>query len=667
MVLHIRMLGDFSLVCDGRGITSLNTPRLQSLFVYLVLHSSAPQMRSQIAFQFWPDSSESQAHTNLRKLVYTLRSSLPDSERYLRIDNDSLQLRPEAPLIVDVGDFENALALASAARKADDSGAEQEALENAIRLYRGSLLPGCYEDWIMPDRERLRQACTRALQRLVELLENRCSYSDAIRYAGLLLEFDSLQEESYRLLMRLHALNGDRLAALQAYRRCAALLQQELAVEPSRETRQLYERIMKLDLARKSEPDASHSLHTPLIGRQVEWQQLRSAWRTAASGEPHMVVVSGEAGIGKSRLLEELMEWTRRQGIAAASAACYPMQEGLAYTPVTTWLRTLPIDGLEDIWLVEVSRILPELLPQGMKAGIQNPDQQNWNRQRLFEGLARAILSRGQPLLLVLENIQWCDQDTIEWLNFLLHFDPRLRVLVVASLRPAEISDHHPVNRLMISLQHESQLQVIDLCPLTESDTGSLAVSLIGKTQKPVWLPKLFQLTEGNPLFIVETLRAGAAAEKGVAFTPSPRIDFELQVAPPRVVDSGSIPLPVTIHALIKDRLAHLSPDAIDLLEMAAVIGREFSYDHLCQVSGWEEQRLVQVIDELSRRGILREHGHETYEFSHAMIRMVVINSLSTAHHRLLQRRLTRTLEAFHTPEIDPVSMSGCLFPGYAR
>jgi DNA-binding SARP family transcriptional activator len=244
MVLQIRLFGEFSLTCDNRLVMSLNTPRLQSLLAYLVLHSNAPQMRSQIAFQFWPDSSESQAHTNLRKLVHTLRRSLPESERCLYIDHEVLQIRPDAPLEVDVTDFENTLVASVLAHKAGDQYGEQEALENALQLYKGDLLPGCYEDWVLPIREQLRQTFIYGIECLIGLLEHAHCYPEAISHTRLLLEFDPLREEDYRQLMRLHALNGERASALHTYHRCASLLRQELGVEPSRETRQAYQRIL---------------------------------------------------------------------------------------------------------------------------------------------------------------------------------------------------------------------------------------------------------------------------------------------------------------------------------------------------------------------------------------------------------------------------------------
>ena len=143
-VLHIQLLGEFNLVYDETLVTSINTTRLRSLLAYLVLHRDAPHSRQQLAFLFWSDSSESQARTNLRNLIHLLRQSLPEADQFLCLDSATIQWRASSPFTLDVIKFENAIA--------------QDALEQAVELYRGDLLPDCYGDWILSERERLQQA-----------------------------------------------------------------------------------------------------------------------------------------------------------------------------------------------------------------------------------------------------------------------------------------------------------------------------------------------------------------------------------------------------------------------------------------------------------------------------------------------------------------------------
>jgi DNA-binding SARP family transcriptional activator len=179
--LHIHLLGDFLLVSGDTPVTTLAVPRLQSLLAYLVLHRIAPQDRSHLAFLLWPDSTEAQAHTNLRKLLYQLRQAFPDADHFLQADKQSLQWQTTTDVswTLDVQDFEQALAQAQHAEQAQDTTAMRQALEQAAHLYRGDLLPSCYDEWILPERDRLRQLYLQTMERLIALLEQDRDHSSS--------------------------------------------------------------------------------------------------------------------------------------------------------------------------------------------------------------------------------------------------------------------------------------------------------------------------------------------------------------------------------------------------------------------------------------------------------------------------------------------------------
>jgi DNA-binding SARP family transcriptional activator len=216
--LHIGLLGDFSLVYGEEPVTSVNTPRLHSLLAYLVLHRGAPQLRQHLAFLFWPDASEAQARTNLRQMLHQLRHTLPDADRFLQADASTVGWRSDAPFELDVTRFEHALVLADAAVGEDG---QRAGLERAARLYRADLLPSCYDDWIISERERLRLRHRQALAQLMDLQEARRDFAEALRVAQRLQRDDPLDEAAYRSLMRLLALRGDLTGALRAYHACA--------------------------------------------------------------------------------------------------------------------------------------------------------------------------------------------------------------------------------------------------------------------------------------------------------------------------------------------------------------------------------------------------------------------------------------------------------------
>src|SRR5947209_2768610 len=318
--LHLRLLGDFSLIYADRQVTSLNTLRLQSLLAYLVLHRDAPQQRQHLAFLFWPDTTEAQARNNLRQLLHQLRQAFPAMEHFLSADTHMMHWHPVTPFHLDVAEFEQALTLADAATRRNDQRALRAALEQADNLYRGELLPGCYDEWILPERERLRQRHLQALEQLLRLVEMRGEIATAIRYAQRLLGLDPLSEDLYRHLMRLFALNNDRASALHVYHTCVSTLQREMGIDPGPATREAYERLLQQEV-----PTIQPLVHQPLpaatrtlVGREREWRQLHDAWQGTTEGEPHFVLVTGEAGVGKSRLTEAFLLWATQQGAVTA-------------------------------------------------------------------------------------------------------------------------------------------------------------------------------------------------------------------------------------------------------------------------------------------------------------------------------------------------------------
>lgn len=243
--LSLRLFGEFRLLRDEIPVTGLDGARLQSLLAYLTLHHGIPQSRTRLAFLLWPDSTEAQAHTNLRKLTYMLRNALPDADRNLIVERHTLLWRGDAFRSIDVLDFKAALARAE--QQSMDDTAARIALEEAITLYHGDLLPGCYDEWVVEERAHLSQLYLGALERLLGLLEQAGNYAAAIGVAHRLLREDPLQEASYCHLMRLYAASGNRAAAARTYQNCIKTLERELAVEPGPATRQAYQQLEQLN------------------------------------------------------------------------------------------------------------------------------------------------------------------------------------------------------------------------------------------------------------------------------------------------------------------------------------------------------------------------------------------------------------------------------------
>ena len=664
--LDVQLLGAFRIVA-GDAPLRLDQPRLQRLLVYLLLHRHHPRPRQQVAFTLWPDTSEEQALRNLRTLLTRLRQSLPDLDRYVEVSTYALKWRHDAPCHLDVASFEDACAAAVEARQQGQSDAAIATYEHAAARYTGDLTPGWYDEWLVPERERLRDLHQTVLETLCKLLADAGRRRDALSRAQQLLRADPLHETAYRLLMQIHLDLDDRAAALRVYHTCATTLRNELGVDPSPATQALYLRSLGGDdEAAPPQPTpaveaATHGI-AGLIGRRSEWEAVRRAWQSAASGRAQVVFISGEAGIGKTRLAEELLAWVERQGATTAVARCYAGGVSLAYAPVAEWLRSpgvcANVQQLEGIWRSETARLLPDLLTDRPDLSAPGPMTEAWQRQRFFQALNRAILGAAtehtdgaRPLLLLLDDAQWCDPDTITWLHYLLQTNATVPLLVLATVRVEETQGEHPFITFRLALERDDLLHVLDLAPLNAAETATLAAELLGHALPPAQETQLFESTEGNPLFVVEMVRAGVAERE-----MGRHGDGERGL---RAEDRDTAAaLPPKVRAVIQRRLALLSPGAQALAETAAVLGRAFTFPVLVAASGQDEAIAIKGLDELWRRHIVREQSADTYDFSHDKMREVAYANLSPIRRREGHLRAADAMVALHQhAALDTVSI----------
>ena len=649
-VFQIELLGDFRLVYDGTPIT-VSSARQQTLLAYLLIHRYAPQPRQQIAFLFWPNSTESQARTNLRRELHHLRRALPIIDQFLEIDGTLVWWRPQAPFTLDVAEFERLLAEAKTARKIEQPAAVRLYLQQAVDLYHGPLLPACYDEWLLPLRENYEQQFVHALAQLADILEGQRDYVAAMGYAQRLLQHDPLLEATYRRLMRLYALNQERARALRVYHDCCMVLEQELGVEPAPETQAVYAQLLHAENAAPTPAKKTSSLaeKSALVGRQQEWQALLATYRRTVAGHARLALISGEAGIGKSRLAEELLVWGEQQGILTAKTRAYAAQDSFAYAPVTELLRSGALrtqwPQLADVWLGELVRVLPELRETRPDLPAAPALAESWQRRRFLEALARAVLAGKRPRILLIDDLQWCDQETLAWLQYLLHFAPRARLLLVGTVRLEEITAEHPLTPLLLDLQREEQLIEIELKPLTADETALLAAQITSHTLVPDAAAQLYRQTEGNPLFVVETMRAGHTLSAAVVATG----------VHSRLAEQG-IQAPPKVYAVIQSRLAQLSPPAQELAALAATIGRSFTFPVLLAAGGADEAAVVKSLDELWQRRIIRAQGINDYDFSHDRIREAAFAAISPIRRPHLHRRIAGALAQVHAAEPDAVA-----------
>jgi predicted ATPase/DNA-binding SARP family transcriptional activator len=627
--VRVDLLGGFRLLAAGHAPERLPSSRQQQIVAFLVLHARrGPVPRQRVSGALWPDSTDEQALTNLRRELHHLREGWPALDALIDAGSRTLAWRGDGDGIVDLLTFEEA---ADRGMKGDTG-----ALRSAAVLYHGDLLPDCSGEWIDPDRDRLRQRARDVLSRLVALLENDRAYGDAIERAQQLLRIDSLDEQAWCALMRCHARRGDRAAALHTYQQCAAVLKKELGIQPSAATRIAYREILDLDAGDAAPASPPRTALYPLVGRRPEWDALLGAWRATGPAGARLCIVRGEAGIGKTRLAEELVDWLSLNRVNAATARCYAGEGRLAYAPIAEWLRSdalrAALGALDRALMTDVARLRPELLVE--RPDIPAPDRQleSWQRLRFFEALAQAFRSAA-PIVLLLDDVQWADGDTIDWLQYFAHSASGAGCLIVATVRSGEEEDNPPLGRLIRQSERDGRVTTIVLGPLDRTATAQLAAEVAGQPLDEAALARTFRETEGHPLFIVERGRMDLANEPGAARDALPRVQ-----------------------AVVEARLAMLSEAARTAAEVAAAIGRDFPFDVLAHASDLEESALVRALDELWRRHIVRVQGDERWDFSHDRIREVAYASIAPARRRLIHRRIAQAMEALFHDRLDEVS-----------
>jgi DNA-binding SARP family transcriptional activator/predicted ATPase len=631
--MRICLFGNLRISFAGSPVTAVNTNRLQSLIAYLILHGDMPQPRERLAFLLWPASSESQARTNLRQLLHHLKRALPAECNLLETNHFAVRWRQDAPCAIDVVDFQAAIAGAAGARTENDRAREIQSLTTAAQLYEDDLLPALYDDWLTPLREDYRRRMSDALHRLATLYEEQKQYAAAIPCAERLVALDSLCEPNHQLLIRLHAANHDRSSALRAYHQCMRVLRREMGVEPGAATLELFERILKEEAGASpsAKPASQAQKARALIGRTMEWHRLLSAWQYAVAGSAGVAVISGEPGIGKTRLADELYQSCVTQGHSAARSRCYTGQGQVAYAPVAEWLRSDAVragwSSLRPQQLAELARLAPEIreqFPELERLGAAQPSPlaESWQRLHFYESLTAAFGKSRKPILLYLDDMQWCDPDSFEWLNALLTSSAAAGVLALGTVRAEETGREHPFTRFLAGLRQSGmQLLEIPLEPLDAQETAELARLESANPLESGSLGEIFRATRGNPLFVVESVRAGLQSTR--------------------------------VHAVIAARLAQLTATSYELAGVASVVGRPFSFELLAKATDWDEGSVSSALDELWRRRIIESRGPSEYDFTHDRLREVTCAELSLVRQRYLHRRVARALAEVYDADIE--------------
>lgn len=651
-MLRVRLFGGLSMTWDEIPLPVIPAAVARSLFAYLVTHRDRPHTRDLLAGTFWPDMPDVSARRRLSQALWQIRRALAPHP-VLVTEGDTLQCNPALPLWVDVEAF-----LKHSAECASGQAGAIEDCTLSIDLYRGEFLAGYYEDWTVLERERLRETFLEALEQLVEGHKGQNEYEEALRYAKRLASEDPWREEAHREAMRICHLLGRDAEALKQYNLCRQVLEEELGIGPSPKTEALVAEISAqpdlpeapiLPSAARPEliPLLERPDRLPLAGRQKELGELLRHLETTGDGRGGLILVYGEAGVGKTRLLRELEHNARWRGVETLWGRCYELAAPPAYQPLIEVLRAgLPAlreSALELLWKAEISRLLPEMAMDHELPPSLPPEEE---RQRLLEAIARSFqaLALERPHLVILEDAHWMDPASLEALRYLLPRLDEARLLIITTVRTEELAAQPTA--LLAAMESTRLARRLDLRRLDEAGTEDLVQRALGlKHPIPRFSARLFSETEGNAFFLIETL--WALADEGLLVRNaeggwSTSWDGS-------TTDYAELPLPAGIVQSIERRLERLPAGVHDLLSLAAVIGRNVGYDLWHFASGRSEEEVLTAGDELCIRGLLLASDSQTaagsdYAFAHDQIRRVTYQRLAAPRRRFYHRRVAEAL-----------------------
>jgi DNA-binding SARP family transcriptional activator len=249
-ILHISLFGRFHVQCGEPDLADLCTHKAQELLCYLILYRDRPHTREGLADVLCGEASTSQSRKCLRQALWQLQTSLDCqvgtvNGRLLHVEPKWIRLNLDSPLLVDVVTFEEAFVRVQGVPGRELDGQQVQSLQSAVQLYKGDLLEGWYQDWCVYERERLQNVYLMLLEKLIDYCEAQHKYEPGIAYGMRVLREDRARERTHRQLMRLYSMAGDRTAALRQYESCAAALQDELDLKPTKRTAMLYEQIRR--------------------------------------------------------------------------------------------------------------------------------------------------------------------------------------------------------------------------------------------------------------------------------------------------------------------------------------------------------------------------------------------------------------------------------------
>ncbi|MBI3760857.1 MAG: AAA family ATPase [Chloroflexi bacterium] len=685
MTLHIRTLGPFQAQRGDSPIPNADwkTQKNKALFKILLTFRGHSLTREQLMEWLWPDLDPDAASRSLRVAVSQLRQALEpelahgSQSNFIRTTDAGYAWHIGSDYWLDVDEFERLAGGPPPTANVRSPADGIRSLESALNLYSGDYLEeDRYADWATVERERLRERYLYLKTQLAEAYARQGRYRQAVRLCREVLAADPARESMWVQLMLYHYHAGDQALALRAFDECREVLARELDAGPLPETVALTEQIRRravtgpYDFPPPQQVERLRRLpltlgHTPFVGREAEYATLIDLAQQARSGRGHIMLIEGEAGVGKTRLAEEALGYARQQGQRVLEGRCGP-SAGLPYQPLLQPLRAALAerpqrdDGKYLAWLASLAELMPDVRRDRPNLPADPPVPQDQAQARLFDSLTGILFASvpqmvdTESTLLFLDDLHLADSATLKYLAYLAPGLAQMRISVLATGRSEEIGAGEPddFSGFLSNLKRQRILLRVRLTSLSADAVARLLAELSGGSPQVMNLSeRLYEESEGNPLFLTSILMAWfeegrlAADETGRWF---------VEAAPAQ----AEAAMPPTMQAIIRRRLGRLHDGQRRVLEAASVLGHQFEWAALARVRVWRGDVLFDLLDGLVGALLLSEHGRDGYVFSHDKIRQFVYEGIGLEQRAWLHQRAGEALESLHPDRLDEVAAS---------
>ncbi len=631
----------FQVIAFGHPVPndSWRLRHARSLVKLLALHPERRMHREQVMELLWPGVDSHSAIGRLNQVLHAARRAVQmatgdriDPQQVISNQNHLLVLFPDHPVWIDLRAFEDA---ANHALRQDDLGL----VEQAMAAYGGELLPeDRYEKWTRQARRELDHLYVSLLQHYATLLEHRGDRSGAVEALRRSLSVDAANEESHVRLMRLFMVAGRRQRALQQFARLQEAIAREGTAELSASTLELHQAILDNRLDSGTSIPAASPPPVPalqLFGRDAEIGALAGAIREGLTGRGRMLLLSGDAGIGKTTLAELVVAPWRASGEALVCwGRCHPDEGVPVYWPWTQVLRRYLAEHDPETINRDLGRsaaLIAQIAPEIEDfIALQPGDQrQTASRFELFDAVSSALrrIASRRPLLLVLDDLHWADRSSLLLLEYLTGEIRSARIVVLGTYRESDIDRFHPLRQSISQLTRHPDNRVVALGGLSVEDAGKIIATTAGVEPSDRLASQIHGLTEGNPFFVGEIARL--LGQKG---DPDPE---------------EPLSIPAGVREIMRQRLSAVSSETRTVLEVAAVFGREFGVHLLSLVLDRQRDELVDILDSAVEANLLTERTSEPgmYRFSHALIRETLYDELGTARRTDIHWQIAETLD----------------------